>query len=109
MFNIDEKPEFTHTVKVPVPCDGGFREDEFKARFRALTEEELKAFDNASVEGHKDLLRAVVIDLLDVENEQNKVMTFSSALLENMLGRSNVRLAMLRTYTEAVVGVRRGN
>lgn len=33
MFKISESPEFTHKVVVPVPVDGGFKDETLMARF----------------------------------------------------------------------------
>ncbi|PTX37164.1 hypothetical protein C8N34_1539, partial [Gemmobacter caeni] len=36
MFKLLQKPEFSHTVKLSVPVDGGHDTQTFTARFRAL-------------------------------------------------------------------------
>ena len=108
MFDIDENPEFTHPVTVKTPVDGGYREDTFKARFKALDEEDLQNYGN-TIEGHKEMLRAVVTDLFDIVGDDKKPIPFTADLLEKLIGKTNARLALIKAYSGALNGARLGN
>ncbi|MFN7003751.1 MAG: hypothetical protein ACK4NW_10020 [Roseinatronobacter sp.] len=109
MFNIEERPEFTRTVRIAVPADGGFREETMKARFRALPDDEADAFKLDDPEGIKRFLRAVIVELEDLVGEDGKPIAWSDEVRELVLFKAYARNALMRTYFMAVVGAREGN
>ncbi|TDE40925.1 hypothetical protein [Antarcticimicrobium sediminis] len=109
MFNVVETPEFWRTVKVAVPSDDGHVEASFRARFRVIDEETAGTYDVMRSEGMKDFLRTATLELDDIAGEGGKPIPYSPQLLDQMLSRSYVRLAMLRSYSDAVNQLRPGN
>lgn len=109
MFKIVEKPEFTHPVAVMVPVDGGHREETFKARFKVLSSDQEDAFDVTTSEGMKEYLRHIWVGFEDVADEAGNGLTWNDETRDRMLSTSYIRLALLRTYTAALVKVKAGN
>jgi hypothetical protein len=108
MFNITDTPEFTHTVKVQSPVDGGHREDTFKARFKVVDDEDMKT-DFYQVGAVKDYLRRILVSMEDLVDEHKKPVPYSDQVRDQMLALPHVRLALLKTYNEALAQARRGN
>ncbi len=110
MFKIDDAPEFTHTVRVMTPVDGGHREDSFKARFKVVEEDEnqgdLAAFSPETI---KDHLRRIVVGMEDLADDAGKAIPYSDEVRERMLRLPHVRLALLRAYRNAFAKERAGN
>ncbi len=109
MFRIVENPEFTHTVPVAVPSDGGHREETMRVRFRVIADELADSFDLQDPVGVKDFLRAVIVRIDDLVGGDNKPLDWSVDLRELVLGLPYARLALLRGYMTAVVKTRLGN
>lgn len=108
MFNITETPEFTHIVHVQTPVDGGHREDTFKARFRVIDDEDQKA-NFYKVGEVKDYLRKLLISMDDLADGQKKPIPYSDEVRDKMLALPHVRMALLKTYNEALTKARVGN
>lgn len=109
MFNVLNNPTFTRDVPVQVPSGDGFDEQSIKATFKALPDDEADAFDVSSKDGVKAFLRAAVVCLSDLEDEKGKPVAYSPEILESLLSRGYVRLALLTTYTRAQVQALTGN
>lgn len=110
MFKLNHTPQFTRTVTVRKPEGNGVREDTFEGSFVAQTDEALSMFNTATLEGQKDLLRAVTLSLGDiVEDDDTTPIPYSLELLEQVLEDGAARTAMLETYTNALVECRLGN
>lgn len=109
MFRIVENPEFTHTVPVPVPSDGGHREETMRVRYRVISDELADSFDLQEPAGVKDFLRAVIVRIDDLVGGDNKPLEWSADLREVVFGLPYARLALLRGYMTAVVKTRLGN
>lgn len=110
MFNINHTPKFTRSVTVRKPEGDGIREDTFKATFVAMTDQQLSEFNTSTLDGQKDLLRAVTKDLGDIVEDDDKTeIPFGPDLLEMVLQDGAARTAMLETFTTAVVECRLGN
>jgi hypothetical protein len=108
MFAITETPEFTHTVYVQTPVDGGHREDTFKARFRVTDDEENKA-DFYKVDQVKDYLRGILVGMEDLVDDRKNPVQYSDSVRDQMLALPHVRLALLKTYNQALAKARVGN
>lgn len=107
MLTITNTPEFTHTVHVMTPIDGGHREDTFKARFRMLEDDpDVDFFNVDSVKGH---LRRLVVLMEDLVDEQGQQIPYSDDVRDRMLSLPHVRIALLRTYRDALAKERVGN
>lgn len=109
MLKIVKNPEFTSKVKVQVPVEGGTQEQSFTARFRALSVSEGEVFNMLSTEGNTDFLRAILIGWDGVKDEDGEAISFNDASRDQILDIPFVRVAILQTYNQAVMGARRGN
>jgi len=107
MFKVVSQPTFTHTVKVNVPVDGGFKEQGFRTRFRVIPLNELRTEDGE--DGQKEALRRVIIEMLDLIDEQDQPMHYSDELRDQLLDVPYVRLALMQTYIAAITKARAGN
>lgn len=111
-MKIIRNPVFTAPVKVMVPSDGGQREQQFTARFRAMTLSEQAEFDTSSANGTNEMLRSIVIGWDGLTDEDGEAFEFSSANLGTLIDLAYVRFALSRAYFDATSGVRaakRGN
>jgi hypothetical protein len=109
MFKIVNKPEFTHTVPVLVPVDGGYDSQSLKVRYRVVPADELARHDFASPEGTEAYLRAIVVRFEDVVDEDGNHVPHSDQLMTQLLGVAYIRMAVMRAYTEAMSKARLGN
>jgi len=109
MFNIDEKPVFTRTVTTMVPKGEGHEPQTFKATFNALDDEEIDGVPVGDTEKVKVLLRKMVTGLEDIADAAGEAVPFSDELLEFMLKKSYVRIALLNAYFSGTVEGRSGN
>lgn len=109
MFNIDARPEFTHPVTVLEPADAGHSEQTFQARFRVVDEDEAREINAVNTDGVKDFLRAAIVSLDDIVGKDGKPIAYSAELRDRMLALPYVRLALMRTYTDAITKFRVGN
>lgn len=97
--SLDRPFEADWPVKVNVPQDGGtVAEETFTVRFRVLTDDEMTAVEKHK-EPSKELIRQAAIGFA-----QDAGAEFSPALLEQMLSRGFVRLALNRAYGEFAMG-----
>lgn len=109
MFKIAESPEFTHTVPVMVPVDGGHREDTLTVRYRVLPIERADDFDLNTGQGTVDFLKAVVAEVGDVVGPDDKPLPWNDRLRDQLFGLYYVRLALVNAYLKAVMKARMGN
>jgi hypothetical protein len=109
MFKIVQNPEFTHTVPVMVPVDGGHVEQSLKCRFRVLPADEIDSHDLATPAGTEAYLRAICVRFEDVCGDDGQPIPPSDALTDQLLGITFVRIALVRAYTEAMAKAKRGN
>ena len=101
-------PEFTHIVHVQTPVDGGHREDTFKARFKVVDDEGQKS-SVYKVSEVKDYLRGLLVGMEDLVDGQKNPIPYSDEVRDRMLALPHVRLALLKTYNEALAKARVGN
>lgn len=112
MLKIIRNPEFKAPVTVMIPHDGGQREGQFTARFRALTRSEEEAFDRTTAAGTDDLLRSIVVGWEGLADDDGLAMDFSPANLNMLLDLQYIRFGLVQAYFSAVSGAkaaRRGN
>ncbi|WP_297340956.1 hypothetical protein [Pseudophaeobacter sp.] len=109
MFNVVSRPTFTRDVPVNVPSGDGFEEQTLKATFNALTDDEQGTFNLATPDDVKDFLRKAIVSLDDLADEEGNPVTYSPAILEDLIGRGYVRIALLATYTRAQIKAVTGN
>ncbi len=104
MFNIAQDRRFTETITT---VDG----QSFTATYLILPDEDIEAFfeDGPAETGIKELLRRVVVDLGDVVGPDKTPLAFSTELLEQFLGRADLRHGLLTTYRTGRIGAQLGN
>jgi len=105
-FKINDRPEFTRIVTILVPEGDDFREDTLKATFRVTSAEDHDLF---GVEGMKDFLRDAIVRLDDVIGDDDTPLEYSPNLRDSVLAMDNARLALMRTYSEAVTRLKLKN
>lgn len=109
MFKLLQNPEFSHTVKLSIPVDGGHDSQTFTARFRALSISEVAAHDTMTTAGTDAYLRDIVVGWEGVIDDQGEPIPFNSANLDRLIDLPFARQALLETYNSAMMGARRGN
>ena len=107
MFKVTSEPKFTHDVTVQVPVDGGHREETFKATYLVVGIDEMT--DMLSLDGQQKLLKRVVCQMDELEDEKGKPMPYSIELRDQLIKLPFVRAALYQTYLKAVSGAREGN
>ncbi|BAV64764.1 hypothetical protein [Sphingobium cloacae] len=109
MFKVDPNPTFTHTVKVKVPVDGGFREETLKATYSVVPASELEGFDLDESQSSQAFLTRTVIGLDDIVDAEGNPLSFNHAVRDALFDLPYVRIALARVYFEGVAGARAGN
>ena len=107
MFKVTTDPQFTHPVKVFVPVDGGHAEQSFKATFRVEGVEELDQVQDEG--GQRAVLQRVIVGMSDLVGEDEQPLSYSDRLRDQLIGVPYVRIALFRTYLEAVTKAKAGN
>lgn len=105
MLKIAQNPEFTHTVKVRVPVDGGFSDHEFNARFRVVPWSQLAAVENDAAAQ----LRLIWVGWDGIVGDDGTPVPYSTAMRDQLIDLMFVRTPLLRAYVDAVTGAKRGN
>lgn len=108
MFKMIQNPEFDATIKGAMPGDEA-DEFTFKARFVAMSSEERKAFDMATVDGTTAFLQKVFIGFSDVTDAADKPVPYSEQSRDWLIQQDWTRGPLLRTYFTAIVGAALGN
>lgn len=109
MFRIDARPTFEAVVTVKVPNGDEIVEEPFKAKFKAFPDSELAQFNQFSVDGQKDLLRHVVLELSDIVGDDDKPITFTPDLLEKVMDWQHARTALQVAYVRGLTQAKLGN
>ena len=107
MFKVTTDPRFTHPVKVFVPVDGGHKEQTFKATFRVEDVEQLEQVQDEL--GQRGVLERVIVGMSDLVGDDDQPLEYNDALRDQLIGVPFVRIALFRTYLEAVTKARAGN
>lgn len=102
-FKVITKPEFTHTVAVNVPVDGGFEEQTLQARFRFVPPADL-----AEMNG-RDYADAVLVSLDDLADADGTPLPYSADVRADCLGLPWVVLGLVQGYNAALMKARLGN
>lgn len=109
MFKITKDPQFTHTVPVMVPVDGGHEEQTVKVRFRVRQIDDLNQHDRSTAEGTEAFLRSIVVRFEDVVDEDGNPVPSDTALTDQLLAVPYVRMAVVQSYFQAVNKAKLGN
>jgi hypothetical protein len=108
MFTIAKERTFTRTVKVFVPTDDGHREESVKATFRVIPTNQASTYDDDEA-GSREFVRAVVVKLDDLVDEQKQPVTYNDEVREALLSVPYVRQALAQAYADAVTKAKAGN
>lgn len=105
-FKINARPEFTRTVTIIVPQGDGEVEETLLATFRvtARGDRNLARSDHMT-----EFLTEAIVKLDDVVDEHDKPIYSTPELIAGVLAMDNARLALMRTYSEAVTQLKLGN
>ncbi len=109
MFVYDPRPTFTHTVKVRVPVDGGFEDQDFKATFEVLPTDEIKKYDLDDRDDSTAFLVRIVQGMDDLIGKDDQPVPYNHQVRDVLLRQLYVRKALVRTYFSAVSGAQAGN
>lgn len=105
MFKIQQNPEFSHKVKVRVPVDGGFADQELTVRYAVRNWDDVVALDHDPAEQ----VRFVMIGWEGVVDEAGNEVPYSDEAREMLISQVYARVAIVRAYIDALVPARRGN
>ena len=109
MFKIDERPQFTHTVTVRVPVDGGFDKQSMKVKYQLVSDKVTAEFDHRTLEGQKDFLNLAVVEISDLVDEKGQPMPFNDEVKDHIIGLPYARRALQKGYTDGIVPGLLGN
>lgn len=109
MFNVLANPTFTRPVEVSIPDGDGHKKESLIATFSALSDSQTEEFNLSDPDGVKAFLRAAIVSLDDLGDDQGNPVPFSPEILENLIGRPYVRISLLRVYTRAQIEGLAGN
>jgi hypothetical protein len=102
MFKLTKSPTFTTTATLDVPTDTGVEKQTITVRFRVLGEEATQ-LDPVS------FLRAAILNLADITDEDGTELPFGEELLDKVLSLPFARLGLVRAYWQAMAGAKLGN
>ncbi|MEB3421879.1 hypothetical protein ACFSDD_09230 [Salipiger marinus] len=85
------------------------RSESFAATFRVLSDAELAAHDFETREGQQTFLRAAITEVSGVLDADGTPIPSSPQLLDEMLGYSDLRFALLSAHTKGFLQAKTGN
>lgn len=109
MFKIIAEPTFTHRVTILVPADNGHREESLTVTFRVLSVEDQAQFNLTRERESDQFLRAIVVKMDDVADEEGKKIPYNDQLRDRILAIPYVRSAVAAAYFTAVNKAQLGN
>lgn len=109
MFNVITIPKFSRTVKVNVPEGDGHVEQSFKGLFKVVPSDQSDGLDWFKTKDVKAFLREVMISADELVDDKEKPVPFTEEVREGMLNLPYVRMALLKTYTTALIQETVGN
>ena len=101
MFVLTKEMSWVWPVEVLYPRDGEHVRGQFRARFRPLSAEQVAA-TQASADPLGDMLRQVVMELLDLADETGAPLPHSPELLEAVLRLPFARAGLSAAYVASV-------
>ncbi|EEW59764.1 conserved hypothetical protein [Ruegeria sp. TrichCH4B] len=109
MFNVEETPSFTRTVKVKVPKGEGHEEQTFKAAFNVVDDEVIEGVPLQNTAEVKKVLRKMLTGMEDLANTAGEAIPYSDEIREKILKLPYVRIALIAAYYDGVTDQRSGN
>lgn len=101
-FKLQKHPTFTTVAKILQPTDSGQAEHTVTVRFKQLS----KVADDISA---VDFLRAAILHVADVVDEDDQPVAFDTTLLDQMLETPFVARGLMAAYWDAMSGARAKN
>ncbi len=108
-FKVQKNPSFTHDVDVSMPVDGGFETGMLSTRFNYLAIDELEKFDLQSKAGQDAFFARAIVTFNDLVDDDGKPVACDADMRAQILRMTNVRIALMATYTLALQGAARKN
>ena len=108
MLKMTQEPRFATKVVV-IAADGDEPEQTVRAVYRALHDDEAATFELNTAEDEKAFLRRVLVEIHDVRDDDGKELPSSPELIEQALGWSYIRYALVPGYFNAQLKARLGN
>jgi hypothetical protein len=108
-FKVQKNPSFTHDVEVSLPIDGGFEKIILSTRFNYLGMDELEKFELSSNEGQDQFFAKAIVTFNDLVDDEGKPIACDASVRAQILGLTNVRIALMAAYTLALQGAARKN
>ena len=108
MLKLIREPRFATDVVITAAA-GDEPAQTVRAVYRALHDEEAATFELNTAEGEKAFLRAVLVEVHDVQDDDGKELRSSPELIEALLGWAYVRYALSAGYFHAQLKARLGN
>jgi hypothetical protein len=111
MFIVAANPQFTHTVKILVPSDGGHLEQSLKVTFKVIDsdEEQAERHDLNTIAGSIAFCKEVVVSLDDLVDAEDKPVVYSDQLRDRLLKVPYIRTPIARAYYDAMTKATVGN
>jgi hypothetical protein len=109
MFNVSQRPTFTHDVPVLVPVNGGHEEQKLKTTFFYLDIDQIETFDLKTMEGTTNFLLAIVSSFHDLESDDQVAIPYTVEVRDQLFRRQYIRQALATYYFDAVAKVKEGN
>jgi hypothetical protein len=108
-MKICRNPTFTRDVEVMTPCDGGHIRETLKVTYRVIPVDQAAKYDLAKREEVTQLLRDIVVRLDDLTDEKDKPISYCDEVRDHVFAMPHSRIAIARTYFDAVTSAREGN
>lgn len=109
MLRISVEPTFTRAVTFEM-CDPKTGEKiSLTATFRALTETQQAAFDLTTLDGSKRFLRASVVSLDGLVDDEGKPVAYADSVREALIDARWVRMGLANAYFAGINGLVAGN
>jgi hypothetical protein len=102
VFHLTKDHTFTRDVRVLVPAQRGQISETLLVTFRTLNVDEIARFDLDTGEGTTKFLRAIVVHVDDITDENDQAIPYSDALRDRVIVTPFVRSALMRCYLDAI-------
>jgi hypothetical protein len=96
-------PQFTWTVRVPVPGSDDYQHAELPLVFQAVDQDELDRMQGSAML-QADIVRKVVVGWPSLQDAEGNDVPFSPEALEALMAAPMVRVAIVATYFAAMTG-----
>jgi len=109
MYKVVKTLEFTHTVPVMVPTDGGHTEQQLKVRYRIVPGTDNDGLDLSESDGMLTFLKKVIVSIEDLVDEQDHPIPYNNKVRDQLLEFPFIRVALSRGWVAAVTKAKAGN